>query len=223
MKKPIFKKWWFWLIVGLLALGSKNIILTILIVLIVLLIDKKKIKQNDLNIKNNNQNIVIGNTDSSNINRTMQTNSNLIETYVAGTAYQNINVNKVFKLMLELSEPYDGYTNKDIKENFENYGESDRYYELTNDNFEYVKLEKEPNNKFDKNAIKVLYDELLLGYVPKEKNQQVLKKWENIDEVRIYPKGGKYKYADLDDDSSKTVVKTDSTEKSFKLEIYFKN
>lgn len=45
--------------------------------------------------------------------------------------------------------------------------------ELSNGKQPYVKLEKEPTNQYDPNAIKVIADNEFIGYVPKSEAEKV--------------------------------------------------
>tara|TARA_B110000483_G_C18100366_1_gene505586 strand:- start:43 stop:354 length:312 start_codon:yes stop_codon:yes gene_type:complete len=51
----------------------------------------------------------------------------------------------------------------------------------TLENDQVIKLEKDPDNKYDSNAIKILNSEnQMVGFVPKQFNQAILKKFEKI-------------------------------------------
>jgi len=51
----------------------------------------------------------------------------------------------------------------------------------TLENDQVLKLEKYPDNKYDSNAIKILNSEnQMVGFVPKQFNQAILKKFEKI-------------------------------------------
>lgn len=41
----------------------------------------------------------------------------------------------------------------------------------------FVSFETEPDNQYDKNAIKILYDNLFIGYIPKNNLQNMMKKY----------------------------------------------
>lgn len=119
---------------------------------------------------------------------------------VAGTTFNNgqTKLKSLAKEYLESNDAYDGYTNKEIEENGLTYQASvGGGYEIT--------LEPEPDNKYDKNAIKVIHDELgPIGYVPKESiskvkgimNKNYRLEWDLI--------GGKVK--EYDEDDEKVVI-----------------
>ena len=51
----------------------------------------------------------------------------------------------------------------------------------TLENDQVIKLEKDPDNKYDSNAIKILNSEnQMVGFIPKQFNQAILKKFEKI-------------------------------------------
>ena len=62
-----------------------------------------------------------------------------------------------------------------------------KYYgnhEFSHNDENSIKLEKDPNNTYDKNAIKVLLEDKHVGYISTEDNQKVkkfMKKYKNLD------------------------------------------
>lgn len=120
---------------------------------------------------------------------------------VAGTTFNNgqTKLKSLAKEYLESNDAYDGFTNKEIEENGPTYQVSvGGGYEIT--------LEPDPGNEYDKNAIKVIHDELgPIGYVPKESinkvkdimnNSNYRLEWDLI--------GGKVK--EYDEDDEKVVI-----------------
>lgn len=43
----------------------------------------------------------------------------------------------------------------------------------------FVRFEFEPNNKYDSNAIKILYNDIFIGYIPKNNLQEMMKSYSN--------------------------------------------
>ncbi|QKG77401.1 HIRAN domain-containing protein [Streptococcus canis] len=87
--------------------------------------------------------------------------------FVAGVNYRKSNLKKA-KEWLEYSYDYDEYKNDD-------YFNPQRYEYYT----QMVYLEREPNNEFDKNAIKVLINNIHVGYIPKKKAKKIAKLIDN--------------------------------------------
>ena len=81
--------------------------------------------------------------------------------------------------------------------------------------FSSVRLEPDPDNEYDKNAIKVLLDDVHIGFVPKEKTTRVanILKRDPVISCSLY--GGPYKIIveDYDDEKEKEVysIEKDST------------
>lgn len=108
-------------------------------------------------------------------------------------------------------EPYEGLTNKEIKEDYF----SDKIYEISG-GLEGCGLEREDDNQYDPNALKVLIKDLNgethhIGYVPKEHCTQIR---ELMDHYKMLVAssivGGKYKIADYDDMGDEKVFTKNS-------------
>ena len=140
---------------------------------------------------------------------------------VAGTfveARQKVIKDFVKNEIKEGMKAYDGLTTKEIKtQRYENI----EIYEVPEDekwDKDYFRLEKEPYNEYDKNAIKVILNDFSkIGYIPKEKTLQVGKL---IDDNKILSMhfsitGGKYKLWDGED------LETDEEEYSVTLTINY--
>lgn len=89
-------------------------------------------------------------------------------TYVAGTSYNQNNIKKIVKEIVEIDsiEKYEGFTNKEIIEYC-----YDDIWEYPPIETLYTKLIREPNNKFDANAVRIEIssdDDLYykIGYIP---------------------------------------------------------
>jgi hypothetical protein len=52
----------------------------------------------------------------------------------------------------------------------------------------------EPTNQHDKNAIKVIVDNIHVGYVPAERCLDIKKRMSKIEEIEVHISGGDYKY-----------------------------
>lgn len=140
---------------------------------------------------------------------------------VAGTfveARQKIIKNFVKNEIKEGMKAYDGLTTKEIKtQRYENI----EIYEVSEDekwDKDYFRLEKEPDNEYDKNAIKVILNDFSkIGYIPKEKTLQVGKLIDDNKILSMYFSitGGKYKLWDGED------LETDEEEYSITLTINY--
>lgn len=104
------------------------------------------------------------------------------------------------------------YTNAEIKED----GYEVYQYWLTEK--DTIKLEPEPENPYDPNAIMVVHDKMgKIGYIPKTDNVELAKFLEesnNDVKIRINLDGGPYKF--YDEDQEKIIKK----EKPFYFKIY---
>ncbi|MFT9599175.1 YqaE/Pmp3 family membrane protein [Mesobacillus sp.] len=146
----------------------------------------------------------------------VQKKNNILTFNVAGVSYANDKGKKIQPLLRKIAKEiaeengipaYSGYTNKEILNN-----------EIEVSEFEdvefgdYVSFEKEPDNKFDKNAIKVLInlgnDRQHIGYVPKTDNVKVgqLMDSNSINYIDAVFVGGKVKEVEYDDDKGKDIV-----------------
>ena len=133
-------------------------------------------------------------------------NYNTEEFHVSGTSFRE---NEIESIGIENYE-FD-YSRKDFLEIF---SEGQRIYKYL---FapKSVVLEEEPDNKYDKNAIKVIIDDVHVGYIKKEDCTHVkqLIDSKNIISIDATISGGKYRcyYEDYDDDAMdyKTHIKTE--------------
>jgi hypothetical protein len=131
---------------------------------------------------------------------------NTEEFHVTGTSFRE---NDIESIGIENYE-FD-YSRKDFLEIF---SEGQRIYKYL---FapKSVVLEEEPDNKYDKNAIKVIIDDVHVGYIKKEDCTHVkqLIDSKNIISIDATISGGKYRYyyEDYDDDAMdyKTHIKTE--------------
>lgn len=140
---------------------------------------------------------------------------------VAGTfieARQKVIKDFVKNEIKEGMKAYDGLTTKEIKtQRYKNI----EIYEVPEDekwDKDYFRLEKEPDNEYDKNAIKVILNDFSkIGYIPKEKTLQVGKLIDDNKILSMYFSitGGKYKLWDGED------LETDEEEYSIALTINY--
>lgn len=119
---------------------------------------------------------------------------------------------------------YDGLTNKEIIESGKRIFQQSDYKKVK------VQLIKEPDNPVDKNAVivapmlnDVIYE---VGYLPKEIVNDPNFKIENVSNIKLYVKGGKYKDI-VEDENGNLHIKTfdtpnDSYEITLKYTIEYK-
>lgn len=118
-------------------------------------------------------------------------------------------VRQLKKLDAFFLDPYEGMTNKEIKE--ETYGE--KIYEYEGSSILFGELEDEPENEYDPNAIKVnLVDDggnrYFIGYVPKELTLKIKELREEYPHyVATSLLGGKYKMQEYNDYGEDVIVK----------------
>lgn len=119
-------------------------------------------------------------------------------------------------------EPYEGMTNKEILE--ESFGE--RIYELVAEGLPYCEIEKEDDNEYDPNALKILVQDVYggnhhIGYVPKEHCKEIRKYIDNYRmKITTTIVGGKYKVIDYDD-MGEEKVRTRSSDYGLDIFISF--
>ncbi|MBX4271861.1 hypothetical protein [Clostridium estertheticum] len=126
---------------------------------------------------------------------------------VAGTTYNGIqkNIKSMVKEEKEISDPYEGLSNKDI---LEDYSDEDKIYEVDIFGSDEMQLIPEPENKFDPNAIKIVHEEIGdVGYVPAVDCKKVNKAIEGGYSMEWRLIGGKHKQIEYDDEKGKDVVK----------------
>src|SRR5699024_11010304 len=119
---------------------------------------------------------------------------------------------------------YDGYTNKEIKEEF--FGD---VYEISGDLGD-VSIEQEDDNPYDSNALKVIVEDFdgkkhHIGYVPKEHCVEIRKLMESHRlEISNSIYGGKYKTVEYDYDDNfneKEKVVVESTPYGLEVNLTF--
>lgn len=148
----------------------------------------------------------------SNISKTHLTKEKL---HVAGTSYRQKEIKSLG------TENYDYSLSK--KEIEEIYLESDRIYEL---DFIVNKVEliEEPTNEYDPNAIKVVVDDVHVGYIKKGSCSHVKKlmRENKIQKLEVDIHGGKYKLLEYDYDTDKYSISRNTNDFFVDLYIYKK-
>lgn len=143
-----------------------------------------------------------------------------LEITVAGTSYKQKELKEYFIDLIDY-EKYDGLSTSEIKSM---YSEGDTIYEMPykTDLFTDCELIPEPNNEYDKNAIKVVGDDIHIGYIPKDRCKEVFNIMESITNIDMYAYGGKYKEIYCDIDSGKEKIRSGKKDYGIILEILYK-
>lgn len=137
---------------------------------------------------------------------------------VAGVTYENDSGKEIQPLLRKIArqiakdndiESYGGYTNSEIIEYIESISEFEDV-----ECGEYITFEKDPNNEFDKNAIKVIVEldskKHHIGHVPKKNNLEIgsLLDSDSIVGISANFVGGKIKEVQYDFEKEKDIVVT---------------
>ncbi|WP_190325346.1 HIRAN domain-containing protein [Bacillus cereus] len=135
---------------------------------------------------------------------------------VAGVTFDNDKGKDIQSLLKRIAraiakeyniESYGGYTNKEL---LEMWVEASEFEDV--EFGDYISFVKDPDNEFDKNAIKVIVNldnkEFHIGHVPKKQNVEIgkLLDSESITSISANFVGGKTKSVDYDDEKDKDVV-----------------
>ena len=128
-----------------------------------------------------------------------------LKTSVSGTSFRIPNVKKAVKHIYDDSglSAFDGLKNEEIEE--EGYDRVYKYDSLFTRDFN---LTREPDNEYDKNAIKVTVEEFHIGYLPKDialKLAPILDSTDYQIEAMLIIKGGPYKTFDYEKDKVITI------------------
>lgn len=118
------------------------------------------------------------------------------------------------------NEPYDGYTTKELREHFENGG--DTYYEYPQTEINDLDFIPEPDNKYNPEAVKIVSRQYgMIGYVP-DKNlsrvKGILKKHPNA-HIYLDVYGGNSKFWDDGEHGEKGKIITQKGD--FKAKVRF--
>lgn len=156
-------------------------------------------------------------TPEKNIETKVVENIRTVTIYVAGCFNYQKDIQSIKNNILEYDceEKYNGMTNKEIIEDGQDIWEYDPL--LVGE----VKLIKEPNNKYDKNAIRVEIENKLVGYIPK-KNILLFNNLENVKSISGFIYGGNLKKIDYDTEEYKDKVIIEKHELGIQLEVIFK-
>ncbi|HFK1746058.1 TPA: HIRAN domain-containing protein [Bacillus cereus] len=142
--------------------------------------------------------------------------SNPLTFNVAGVTFDNDKGKDIQSLLKRIAraiakeyniESYGGYTNKEL---LEMWVEASEFEDV--EFGDYISFVKDPDNEFDKNAIKVIVNldnkEFHIGHVPKKQNVEIgkLLDSESITSISANFVGGKTKSVDYDDEKDKDVV-----------------
>ncbi|MFK4465036.1 HIRAN domain-containing protein [Bacillus sp. RC252] len=145
----------------------------------------------------------------------LETN-NTLTFNIAGVTFDNDKGKDIQSLLRRIAraiakeydiESYGGYTNKEL---LEMWGEASEFEDI--EFGDYISFVKDPDNEFDKNAIKVIVNlndkEFHIGHVPKKRNIEIgkLLDSESITNISANFVGGKTKSVDYDDEKDKDVV-----------------
>lgn len=155
----------------------------------------------------------------------------IISTYVTGTKYKNsdgTNRQKIIKNYVKDNHDSDSFDKNDYdyvsnKEIEEESGILDiEYYQYELTEYNSIELEREPDNPYDENAIRIIHNKMgQIGYIPRkdtEKVNQILSNKELDVSYKIILLGGRYKY--FDTNSYKVRIK--SKPFNFNLDITYK-
>ncbi len=117
---------------------------------------------------------------------------------VAGMSYYPDSVNALIKELRKSTPPekrWSGYTDKAILR----IGDYRRHYEIPyQEHIEGCELVREPQNKHDPNAVKVIINNLHVGYVPADIAKQVGEMIRRKPTITWIITGGRYKQLDSD-------------------------
>lgn len=122
-------------------------------------------------------------------------------------------------------ESYSGYTNQEIIEGMYDMTEFEGQYV-----YDIIELVPEPDNPYDKNAIKVYIKDANeknhhIGYVKKTDNVKLLHELKNnkLEKTSVEFIGGKIKRVDYDWEKDKDVVVVDEITRGVEITVYFEN
>ncbi|WP_368657612.1 HIRAN domain-containing protein [Metabacillus halosaccharovorans] len=160
----------------------------------------------------------------------IKSKSNSITFNVAGVTFENDNNKEIQPLLRRIArqiakdndiESYAGYTNAEILEYVESVSE---FEDL--ECGDYIRFEKDPNNEFDENAIKVVIDldgkKHHIGHVPKKENVKIGSLLDSDSDLDISANfvGGKIKEVEYDFEKDKDVVITNELTLGLEITIY---
>lgn len=165
--------------------------------------------------------------------QTQTPNNHAITFNVAGVTFDNEEGKDIQTLLRRVAKAiarekdipaYAGMTNSEI---LEYYGEVSEFEDV--EFGEYILFEKEPDNEYDKNAIKVVVKledkKHHIGYVPKKYNVQLNKLLDTdlITDITANFVGGKIKEVDYDFEKDKDVVVIKELTLGVEITVYYKD
>lgn len=147
-----------------------------------------------------------------------ETEEDVVFTYVAGVKYKNPYGQSRQKLIKDYvkechncdifdKDDYDYVSDKDIEEAYD-FGWEKRYYQYELEEFDTIKLVKEPENPYDEHAIAIIHEEMgHIGYIPRKHIHKVKKLMDCGRDLsfKIILNGGRYKYYDGYEEKIKTA------------------
>lgn len=82
-------------------------------------------------------------------------------------------------------------------------------------------MRAEPDNAYDENAIQVIYEDQIIGYVPKEAAIKIHSKTSDVGKISVHTevKGGKYKFLTMDEHGN-DKVRIESTDYNLDLDFF---
>lgn len=176
------------------------------------LLFKNKMKNNKKRLKENNNIDIKNSIKVETINRNATSNKNTYTFRVAGITYEGREetIKEIVNDWKECNpeDLYFGMKNKEIADEYENIYEVDVY------DWCDIELIPEPDNKHDPNAIKVVSDFGMLGYIPANETKKIKEIIEKEHDLQWRIIGGKYKYYDDTEDKVRTKTVT------YGVEIY---
>lgn len=178
--------------------------------------NKTKTENNKKSLKENSnidtKSAIKVETINNNNNNNTKSNKNTYTFRIVGITYEGRekNIKEIVNDWKECNpeDLYFGMKNKEIADEYENIYEVDVY------DWCDIKLIPEPDNKHDPNAIKVVSDFGMLGYVPADETKKVKGIIEKEHDLQWKIIGGKYKYYDDAEDKVRTKTLT------YGVEIY---
>lgn len=200
----------------------------------------QKVKEHNVNENNTyteqitNDKIAIEPVQTPIFDTTNSNKANTINFHVTGVTFKNDSNKEIQPLLRRIAreiaseqgiEKYDGWTNKEIIE-----------YQTEVAEFEgvefgdYITFEKNPNNEFDKNAIKVIVnlngEKFHIGHIPKKDNIEIGKlldadliDTEITDAVFV---GGKIKEVEYDTEIDKEIIVVKELNLGVRITLYIK-
>lgn len=215
----------FILIVGIISILAGLILQGLFLILMVFLIKYFDKKEKALKKKNDQENkVTISATTKPEEEK--EENKNTIKhfyTFVTGTTHENDKGENIQNLIdgymhYSYDSDFDTWTKADMIDMYE-----DRIWEYTETEYDTIKLVPQPDNRYDKNAIKVIHSSMgHIGYIPRDYNVEVKKLMDKYDlNFTINFKGGRSKYLDYNPDTDREVLKKEKTNYYIDIDIEY--